>query len=1035
MSLFVKTSKTFLQWLAIPLLGLMAEGSHAALTVDHFCMIESDGCTTYDHELQISGQATAATTVTLSLANALNPSAILSQQSTLVGADGRWSFAPASLLAGGGDFVLTASGSGSDGSVTRRFDIPNNASGNLAAYFPASRTAQFSLSGIASFSSGSWSLLTQIFPLHSGGDQTLFDNNAWFVFFDTHGYLFLKNRQSGVTTRLFPEQDSAGAADKLTFGNWNSLAIACMENCVAGIYVALNGQYRQLDNSAALKAPGKTLLVGENRNTPTQGYIGLLDELSIWDRGLYPVELTTYGAGKLDGSESGLLGYWTFDEAEYSEAAWRSGSSGSASSVLPAFPSVSGISLDKRVDVSRAVYFDGVDDYVQLPDHLTDSIDGDMSLELWAKPQQVGVGKVLLSAHSAGGVAVNNPAHYFGKQDRAVFDADNWAFDKELTIEFWVRIDSQDLPAGFGFTAAPLKIGSADYSASDPHYREALTVQFSSDSVSYWSKLSVANGTWIPRDQWVHVAITHRLDPVLLTSQVDFYINGELAETVNANTLYSSFANINDAPLHINPVASADEPQQYYLDELRIWNVARSAEQIKANYNKVIGNQDGLVLYLDMASADMNDWPQASQGSVTLTATSVATDSSYQGDRLVAGTTLESVQDGDFLWRVGINNEALPYCTYKDTTVTAVAGFESRQDVWQHLLCSRSLSAESASLSLYIDGKEAAQATLVATDGADPEKQFYLGFDGADTYYQGWIDQLRIWSRAFDQAAVVQTSNTSFDDQTDNLVAQWNFDELTGASAYSSVGGVLSTAVMVNSDSTLAERQTGISSYRTSNGVSSSGSSRTGLWLGAVTISRVNERHQLQNSETVTDTPYSFSMPMLVYVSDTGEASLLSAVTLMQTVGIEDKKQVLVINDNRLSAYEGVVNRNGKLVGQRLSAPGYMLSDHAGVVDISAAMAGSFAAGASLNTTLVYSSSHPMHPYRHRYHNDLGASGQGGEIVRNITLEFDNDSADSSDSEMSATYQETVTGLHRESLISAGTVTFQRVAGSLELIN
>ncbi|WP_428656082.1 LamG domain-containing protein [Runella sp.] len=96
--------------------------------------------------------------------------------------------------------------------------------------------------------------------------------------------------------------------------------------------------------------------------------------------------------------------------------------------------------------------------------------------------------------------------------------------------------------------------------------------------------------TIVPQNTWTHVAITFN------NGTITFYING-----MNAGTASSVGHHQDNLPLNIGrqqPTACQCNHFNGTMDELRIWNVARTQTEIENNiYNSVAGNSTGLVAY------------------------------------------------------------------------------------------------------------------------------------------------------------------------------------------------------------------------------------------------------------------------------------------------------------------------------------------------------------------------------------------------------------------------------------------------------
>ena len=136
-------------------------------------------------------------------------------------------------------------------------------------------------------------------------------------------------------------------------------------------------------------------------------------------------------------------------------------------------------------------------------------------------------------------------------------------------------------------------------------YSEILTKDLiSSFSITSDNKLhaNFGNGTiWgsglnsatnIPLNTWTHLAITR------LNGVVKLYING--VEDVNSTTINITGQNsvVRAIGAKINGTLVNSSAFNGHIDEIRAWNVARTAKEIDENQYKVLnGNESGLILY------------------------------------------------------------------------------------------------------------------------------------------------------------------------------------------------------------------------------------------------------------------------------------------------------------------------------------------------------------------------------------------------------------------------------------------------------
>jgi len=198
-----------------------------------------------------------------------------------------------------------------------------------------------------------------------------------------------------------------------------------------------------------------------------------------------------------------------------------------------------------------------------------------------------------------------------------------------------------------------------------------------------------------------------------------------------------------------------------------------------------------------------------------------------------------------------------------------------------------------------------------------------------------------------------------------------------------------------------------------------------GLWSGTIEVNKVCEVHaKSNNSVTPSQTAQDFTLPILLHVNASGIVSLLSEVTIMQYPISSPNygQRVLITDQTLLGNYEGVIRRNGKLVGIRLASPAFPMEYTNGNLETAHPMDGTLSLGGEISTTLTYLADHPTNPYRHHYHPD---SNEGFNITRSITLSFDAQSQANTNTHTSltGTYHESLSGLYKQALYTEGRFT------------
>ena len=244
----------------------------------------------------------------------------------------------------------------------------------------------------------------------------------------------------------------------------------------------------------------------------------------------------------------------------------------------------------------------------------------------------------------------------------------------------------------------------------------------------------------------------------------------------------------------------------------------------------------------------------------------------------------------------------------------------------------------------------------------------------------------------------------------------------------------------------------------------------TGLWAGTVAFDSVTAL--TETNRPIEPTSSTTPMRILIQVDTNGMASLLSQVILMQTKtnGVNtNQTQVLVVDDSKIPYYEGVEERDGKLVGLRLSTVGYDMprnfdpSVQSALVPIVATNMNIPASSVTASNIALYVNAqstrppelvedyyltwplngglgpnqavqtpdgnplsldvfHRSNPFRHAYHPKHGA---GFAITRSLTISL---GSSTNMDLLNGTYQEQLTGLASHPIVAQGQITLQRIS-------
>ena len=284
-----------------------------------------------------------------------------------------------------------------------------------------------------------------------------------------------------------------------------------------------------LSNAGAIKMGGED---GFNH------LIGLIDEARVWNVARSALDIGANSSTSLLGTETGLVGYWKFDEGtgDIITDATANGNDGFLGAVAGIDPADALWSTDVQIcddilnmETCSSLDFDGVDDYIVVPDDPSLLVSTGVTMEAWV--------------------------YYDGN---APFT--NIIMNKEG--EYQVGI----IPNNLTWSVANTTPG--------------------------WS--SIGTGINIPALEWTHIAIS------VGATTASTYINGVLQHQIAASGLIGDVSGAQDE-LQIGHRQVDPTNLTYFhgnIDEVRVWNLARTGAEIAASYNLALsGNETGLVAY------------------------------------------------------------------------------------------------------------------------------------------------------------------------------------------------------------------------------------------------------------------------------------------------------------------------------------------------------------------------------------------------------------------------------------------------------
>jgi hypothetical protein len=586
------------------------------------------------------------------------------------------------------------------------------------------------------------------------------------------------------------------------------------------------------------------LLIGARLNAsgiPESFFDGEIDEIRFWNisRSVEQIQADMHRA--LNGNETGLAGYYRFDHKSGTTLTdlTANGNHGTlknmdntdwvaSGAMCPFIKTVTDITADGFTGGWDAVtgatgYLADVDDNADFSSPMKTDADagtgtsGEVvglnlspeTLYYWRMRAQKGDWTSPNSAASSFMMAPGNALKFDGTDDYVDAPA---AFSETLTLEAWIKPDSISSYQNI------LSYGDSGNSSNTAEFR--LTPE---GKIEYgqaqpgvgWQNL--VSKSSIESEVWNHVSMVKN------GSNVSLYINGVLDKTASI----TNFPTLNRLYVGCRRyLGVCDQNFKGSLDEIRVWNTARTEIQILQGMNKPLaGNESGLVTYYNFdqtggtvlpdvtgqgrngtltsgpvyaASGAMSDAPVPPNNALSF----AGSDDYVQMNDVKLGTsdftiegwikpntsagqgyvytnrTKETDSKGNW-FTVGLYGSKVfvEFAACASSYKSFVSKSSLASNIWYHI----ALVRNQTTVTLYVNGVQEVQfsdnASLRNLTAGTSITRFGGWPDYNAKWYKGQIDEFRVWNTARTSTEISEGMSKTLDGSETGLVAYYNFNQ------------------------------------------------------------------------------------------------------------------------------------------------------------------------------------------------------------------------------------------------------------------
>ncbi|MCH2247167.1 MAG: Ig-like domain-containing protein [Crocosphaera sp.] len=336
-------------------------------------------------------------------------------------------------------------------------------------------------------------------------------------------------------------------------------------------------------------------------------------------------------------------------------------------------------------------------------------------------------------------------------------------------------------------------------------------------------------GYVVPENEWTHLTLTYE------TGVFKLYDDGALVYTYNGSGIIGDVVT-NQNDFQIGSRQASNSSFIGLIDEVRVWDVVRSEGEILANHNTALnGNETGLIGYWNFDKGVSEDLTSNDNDGQIIGATVTALDSNTTPDQIVY--TVTDLPENGTLSLSDNNNNALSFdgndyvqinLDEPETEITHEFWFKTNSSngglfsvvagnlgsgshdrhiylsngnivtrVWNNEVISSSglnladgqwhhvahvIGSSVGGQQIYVDGQLVASGSKTFSN-FDSQDQVIIGYSADSGYFNGEIDDVRVWNVARTQQEIQDKYQTTLTGSETGLLAYYDFDNVIGNTA------------------------------------------------------------------------------------------------------------------------------------------------------------------------------------------------------------------------------------------------------------